>query len=261
MGRTAETARYKCRLVEHRVLSHEDLVIIRHLHGHCFAESTEEQGDDERFMDRICCFQQLDTVIWVFLVDKQSQTSVGLATASRHLAKGGSLYVFNLCVMPKHRGLGLGHLLLRQVQTLAHEQRVYRVTGTVDTSYARLLQFYSALGAHLDPNVYAMPQQLHPAHGASTSTAAPHASSLPPSVIMEYSWPADMDMDGVLTKVECAVDARCSSLVHRVRRVLHAGRNLLACREGLHTAITVAGCCALLMLAAAKPSLLFRNSH
>mmetsp|Transcript_12286 Transcript_12286/g.22292 ORF Transcript_12286/g.22292 Transcript_12286/m.22292 type:complete len:214 (+) Transcript_12286:43-684(+) len=68
-----------------------------------------------------------------------------------------SLYVFNLCVHPRHRGCGLGTQLLLLAEHCALENGKSFISGTVEAKHQSNLQFYTSLGA--------VPQETGYGHG------------------------------------------------------------------------------------------------
>ena len=68
-----------------------------------------------------------------------------------------SLYVFNLCVHPKHRGCGFGTQILIFAECHAMENGKSFISGTVEAKHQGNLQFYTSLGA--------VPQETGYGHG------------------------------------------------------------------------------------------------
>lgn len=76
------------------------------------------------------------------------QSLVGLVTAVEY---GDALYCFNFSVVPSLRGRGLGRRLQHECQRVALTCGHNKVSGTVDTSSPRLVNYYLALGGRLVP--------------------------------------------------------------------------------------------------------------
>lgn len=73
---------------------------------------------------------------------------MGLVTAVEY---GDALYCFNFSVVPSLRGRGLGRRLQHECQHVALTCGFNKVSGTVDTSSPRLVNYYLALGGRLVP--------------------------------------------------------------------------------------------------------------
>ena len=166
----------------HEARAHE--TAITHLVSTAFPADAgaleEEEGEDkEDVLSSLCGFHELEACEWLLAFgDEHGQaTIVGMAMV---VAYHDSLYVSSLCVLPGHRGCGLGSRIMRSASALAAARGLSALSGSVIGGSARLVRFYEQLGGELEaghsvaaPGALPPAQRLRARAGASTARGEP----------------------------------------------------------------------------------------
>ena len=180
-------------------------------------------------------FHDVEDCEWLLAID-ESGFAIGLAMA---VAYHDSLYIASLCVLPSHRGRGVGGRLMRAASAYAAAKGLPALSGSVmrsqedkpsstssHTKSERLVRFYSALGGSVQQNhavasLNSPPPtlRLRAPSGESTSRGEPPPTPLPPpaEALTLSSLPLEMQL-----LVLSHLDAPCLVQVGLVTRQLRS---------------------------------------
>ena len=158
---------------------------VRRIHDACFPEDVDDQDaagagghPDDAFWDRLTACHDADDVLWFLLVDAADARAevsdagtrrnandrgpragiargledgvvnrervLGFAAATRYAR---CAYGMHLAVDPRHRGVGHGAWLMREVQSWAASEGYAQMQASVDAKNVRLIAYYESLGA------------------------------------------------------------------------------------------------------------------
>lgn len=124
---------------------------IRQLVEICFPDDVAGDEDARAALQRdaldvLAGFHDVEQCEWL-LAFKENDV-IGLAMVVPY---HDSLYVASLCVVPAHRGRGVGAYLMRSASALAAERGSPALSGSVGGGSDLLVGYYRALGGDLQP--------------------------------------------------------------------------------------------------------------
>ena len=146
------------------------------------ADEDTRAAMEEDALSVLCGFHDVDACEWLLAI--QGAHVVGLAMLVKY---HDTLFVSSLCVLPEHRGCGIGSRLMRSASSYAEAHGLGALSGSVKAAHQaserrteQLVQFYMRLGGTVDTgNCMASPQSPPPQQRLRAPSGRPTSKGIP----------------------------------------------------------------------------------